>query len=184
LIKKFFTAVKKKTKIILNYYKEMIKKSVLSMILFNAMLGGIGVVMDKKSTIGAKSSDFSLAFFSQITQAFFVAIVIIIWTRNTLWKDFDLKRPEYKWLTLSSLAFTIPFVTFYWIYRREKAHVITLFTVGFATIFGVLMPALLLKEKVATATWVGMSIVLIGLLVINYYHGRESGPPVAFTHVY
>lgn len=160
----------------------MVPKSVLSVIIMNAMLSGIAVVLDKKSTIGSKSGVLSLAFFSQVVQAIMVVILIVFITRNTVWKDLDLKKSEYKWITWSSLLYAIPLVTFYWVYSKGEAHVINLFVVGFGTLFGVLMPALFLKEKVLTETWIGMSVVLAGLLLINYYHGRYDTKNGAFVH--
>lgn len=152
----------------------MINLQVFWLLMIITFLSSVGRTFDTRaSKLGTLSNDaIVLIGYMLIT---LVLLIFVVFTKGseTLKEIVNYRGPEWKMLLTSAALLAPGGLLYYWFYKKEKAHIISLYSIGFSIVFSLIANALILKENVKPQTWIGAAIMFVGLAFINYYHERK-----------
>jgi drug/metabolite transporter (DMT)-like permease len=152
----------------------MINAQVFWILMLVSLISSVAKTFDARASKMGTLSNYAIVLMGYATITLTMFIVIFLLTGTKTIKEIKNHRgPEWKYL-LTSGVFLVPFsLAYYWFYKKEQAHIISLLSTGFAIVFGLISAALFAKEKVKPQTWIGAAIMFVGLALINYYHEQK-----------
>jgi len=152
----------------------MINKQVLVILFLTSICIAIARTFDFKAANG-KLSPPTVTFLG-FSFAFAVVITLLLITnKKVIFSEIAASRgTEIKYLILSALFVAPSFLTGYWLFTKEKSHILALFSTGFLVTMNLMAARLILKESISMPTYIGSAVVFFGLALINYYHGKNE----------
>jgi drug/metabolite transporter (DMT)-like permease len=146
----------------------MINTPVLLVIAIATFLASIGRTFDvQASKIGALHP-MTISFIALLLNTCLVFVACLLTNRKNFLTELKMagSSKELKFLIISSTLFLASVLTVYWLYRREKFHIVSILSAVLMLSFSIILSVVILKEKISTATWVGIAIIAAGLFLI------------------
>jgi drug/metabolite transporter (DMT)-like permease len=151
-----------------NKQLQMIKNYVLFAVVASTFLASIGKAFDAKaSRVGVLSTTtVSLLALMISTSLAFVAMMVL--NRKQLLSELKAapRSREFKYLLLSSTLFLTSVFTLYWLYRTEKFYFVSVLSTALLFLFTMFVGSVVLKESVSWQSWVGVALIVVGLVLI------------------
>ncbi len=147
----------------------MINSLVLLVLIGISLSAAVGRTFDVRASRVGRLSSITVALLAMLISATFAFAVVMIFNAKKILPELKSasQAPEFKYLIMSALFYVPTFLTIYWVFAKEKAHISAIFFSSLMITFNVLCSIVILKEKVLPTTWLGIVIVLSGLFLIG-----------------
>ena len=146
----------------------MIKNYVLFAVVASAFLASIGKAFDAKASRVGVLSTTTVALLALMISASVAFVGMMVLNRKKLLSELKAapSSREFKYLLLSSTLFLTSVFVLYWLYRTEKFHIVSVLSTAILFIFTMIIGAVVLKESVSWQSWVGVALIVVGLVLI------------------
>jgi drug/metabolite transporter (DMT)-like permease len=152
----------------------MVNKKIFLIVLLISISISVARTFDYRASNGTLSIT-TVTFISYLFVSIVTLAAAFIVDGKTIFREVKgVKGPEWKYMMLSAFFWAPATLLLRWTYTKEKANIVTMFSVGFGIVSGLVASSLILKEQIPTSTWIGGAVVLLGLAMINLLKKPEQ----------